>query len=186
MVLHPSASRGSNLKVTGRVPSPQRRPVRSLAATVLRYVWLVVGGLGDEPAKASIDRQGLVQQFEAAIDGLEEALRDCPDELWEASMWHVPRTDPWVWPKPGTDPVRERTDESIQRFSAFWVVAYHCLWFLEFYLSADPSGFESPEFVRGGPRRWAGPRMVPLRCPTASSQRDALSAYADHGRRCMR
>ena len=101
-------------------------------------------------------------------------------------MWHVPRTDPWVWPKPGTDPVPERTDESIQQFSVFWVVAYHCLWFLEFYLSADPSGFESPEFVRGGPEEMAWPADGAAPLPDRVFARDALLAYADHGRRRVR
>ena len=136
--------------------------------------------------KATLDRQELCEQFEDAIDGLQRALRDCPDELWQASMWHVSRTDPWVWPKSGTEPVPERTDESIQQFSAFWLVGYHCLWFLDFYLSPDPSGFQSPEFVRGGPMEmdWPADGAAPL--ANCLFSRNVLLAYADYGRRRVR
>lgn len=133
-----------------------------------------------------VDREELCRQFDAAIDVLEDALRACPDERWEESMWPVPRTDPWVWPAPGTEPVLERTDESIQQFSAFWVVAYHCLWFLDFYVTADPSGFESPEYVRGGPEEmpWPADGAAPLADRVVS--RNDLLAYVDHGRRQVR
>ncbi len=136
-------------------------------------------------ANEAIDRSELTSRFDAAIDRLEEALRGCPDELWEASMWHVPRTDPWVWPRPGVEPIPERTDASIQQFSAFWVVAYHCLWFLDFYVSVTP-GFTSPDFVRGGPEEmdWPADGAAPLTEQIFS--RDTLLAYAEHGRRRVR
>ena len=134
----------------------------------------------------ALDRLELCRQFDAAIDDLEQALRDCPDDMWEASMWHVPRTDPWVWPNPGTEPIPERTDESIQQFSAFWSVAYHCLWFLDFYVTANPASFESPEYVRGGPEEMAWPEDGAAPLPGPAFDRKALLAYADHGRRQVR
>mgnify|MGYP006144777411 CR=1 FL=1 len=50
--------------------------------------------------------------------------------------------------QPGVEPVPERTDESIQRFSAFWCVAYHCLWFLDYYLTTGDEPFDSPESIK--------------------------------------
>jgi hypothetical protein len=137
-------------------------------------------------ANARIDRAGLCAKFDAAIDVLEAALRDCPDELWAASMWQVPRTDRWMWPQPGVEPIPERTEESIQRFSAFWVIAHHCLWFLDFYVRADPTGFASPEYVRGGPPElpWPADGAAPL--PEGSFSREALLRYAEHGRNQIR
>ena len=137
-------------------------------------------------AKALVDRQELCREFDSAIDDLVEALRTCPDDLWEASLWHVPKTDAWVWPAPGVEPIPERTEESIQQFSAFWVVAYHCLWFLDFYVTADGAGFESPEYVRGGPEEmpWPADGAAPLTDRVFS--REALLAYADHGRAQVR
>jgi hypothetical protein len=131
-----------------------------------------------------MDREETSRQFARAIDVLEEALRRCPDGLWETSMWHVARSDPWVWPREGVPPVPERTDESVQQFSAFCNIAYHCLWYLDFYATTDVAGFLSPEFVRGGPEEQgmaadgAAPVPVEPRFP-----RDVLLAYLAHGRR---
>jgi hypothetical protein len=91
-----------------------------------------------------------------------------------------------VWPAPGVEPIPERTDESIQQFSAFWVVAYHCLWFLDFYVTAEPAGFQSPEYVRGGPEElpWPADGAAPL--TDRVFDRETLLRYADHGRRQIR
>lgn len=56
------------------------------------------------------------QQFGAAIDMLENAVRACPDELW--------------------------SDRS-QR-PEFWYLVYHTLFFLDLYLSDSEEGFAPP------------------------------------------
>jgi hypothetical protein len=129
----------------------------------------------------SVDRPTLTKQFEEAIDALERALHDCPQELWEASVWRVNKTDAWVWPREGVTPVPERTEESIQALSAFWAVAYHCLWFLDFYTNTG-AGFESPEYVRGGPEEqgMAADGAAPLAAPVFP--REVLLRYLDYGR----
>ena len=53
------------------------------------------------------------QQFGAAIDMLENAIRACPDDLWADSSGR----------------------------HQFWYIAYHTLFFLEFYLSGREEGF---------------------------------------------
>lgn len=60
----------------------------------------------------------LWQQFGAAIDMLENAVRACPDNLWNG---HSPRAD-----------------------KEFWYLAYHTLFFLEYYLSDSEKGFAPP------------------------------------------
>src|SRR5438067_10358978 len=97
----------------------------------------------------SMDAPSLTAEFDVAIDDLEAALRACPDELWGSSLWEVKRTDPWIWPK-NDQPEPGRTDESIQIFSAIWTVAYHCLFYLDFYMTTDMESFETPEYIRGG------------------------------------
>lgn len=47
------------------------------------------------------------------------ALDACPDEVWAD-----PETDPWV---------------------GFWYNAFHCIWFLDCYLSGNAPDFSSPE-----------------------------------------
>lgn len=62
-------------------------------------------------------RNGLWQQFGAAIDMLDNAIRACPDDLWGD---------------------RSRKPE-------VWYLAYHTLFWLDLYLSGSVEGFEPPE-----------------------------------------
>lgn len=65
----------------------------------------------DHPVAAA-----LWHQFGAAIEMLENAVRACPDALWD---------------RPGQEP-------------AFWHLAFHTLFFLDYYLAESPAGFEPP------------------------------------------
>src|SRR6476620_8685000 len=58
----------------------------------------------------------LWQQFGAAIDMLENAMRACPDELWSD---------------------RSRRPE-------FWYMVFHTLFFLDLYMSGAVEGFAPP------------------------------------------
>ena len=76
---------------------------------------------------AIVDNELLWCQFGAAIDMLRDALRDCPDELWEKRLW----TDqPNQWVAAG--------------FSAFWYLGYHTLFWLDLYLTGAEEGFAPP------------------------------------------
>ncbi|MBX2999861.1 MAG: DinB family protein [Caldilineaceae bacterium] len=74
-----------------------------------------------------IDREMLWRQFGAAIDTLEEALRNCPDELWETRLW---KDQPDQWVAAG--------------FSTFWYLGYHTLFWLDLYLTGAEEGFAPP------------------------------------------
>ena len=74
-----------------------------------------------------IDSDMLWRQFGAAIDMFGEALRDCPDELWEKSLW---KDQPGQWVAAG--------------FSAFWYLCYHTLFWLDLYLTGAEEGFAPP------------------------------------------
>lgn len=74
-----------------------------------------------------IDHEMLWRQFGAAIDMLRDALRDCPDELWEKRLWEdLP--DQWV----------------AAGFSTFWYLGYHTLFWLDLYLTGAEEGFAPP------------------------------------------
>ncbi|MHB8575863.1 MAG: DinB family protein [Dehalococcoidia bacterium] len=64
-------------------------------------------------------RTSIWQQFGAAIDMLAQALRTCPDELWDVSVWADP-------------------------YAKFWNIAYHTLFWLDLYLSGSADGFVPP------------------------------------------
>jgi hypothetical protein len=84
-----------------------------------------------------VDREILWRQYAAAIDTFGDAVRDCPDELWESRLWD---DLPGQWVATG--------------FSTFWYVAYHTLFWLDLYLTgeeeesfAPPAPFDIVEMV---------------------------------------
>jgi len=74
-----------------------------------------------------IDDKMLWRQFGAAIDDFGNAVRDCPDELWEKQLWDD-QPDQWV----------------AAGFSAFWYLCYHTLFWLDLYLTGAEEGFAPP------------------------------------------
>ena len=68
-------------------------------------------------------------QYGAAIDMLEDAIRLCPDHLWTAVLWKDP-------------------DDG--QYGQFWFVAYHTLFWVDLYLTGSREGFAPPPpFIRG-------------------------------------
>jgi len=65
-------------------------------------------------------------QFGAAIDVLQDAIVNCPDNLWRIRVWDDPNP---ALPK---------------EYSEFWNVAYHTLFWLDYYLSETPETFAPP------------------------------------------
>jgi hypothetical protein len=74
-------------------------------------------------------KSSIWQQFGAAIDMLDDAIRLCPDPLWTAALWK---------------------DPDDERYGQFWFVAYHTLFWLDLYLTGSSEGFAPPTpFIRG-------------------------------------
>jgi len=70
------------------------------------------------------------QQFGAAINMLDNALRPCPDHLWRESLWNDPTDAP--------------------EYTEFWFIVYHSLFWLDLYLSGSREGFAPPApFIAG-------------------------------------
>lgn len=101
-------------------------------------------------------RTALWRQLGAAIDMLDDALRDCPDELWTADVWE---------------------DRSAPGLGAYWYLAYHTLFWLDRYVSGSDEGFRPPEPFGLEELDPAG--VLPPRVYT----RDELRAYLVHCRR---
>ncbi len=98
-------------------------------------------------------RTGIWQQFGAAIDTLGNVIRACPDALW---------------------------DDGSKPPELFWYSAYHCLFFLDYYLSESEEGFAPPApFTLSE----ADPAGV---MPERTYKQDELQAYLEHGRKKCR
>jgi len=63
-------------------------------------------------------------QLGAAIKTLENALHACPDELWRGKMWQEPADFPGC--------------------AEFWYVAFHTLFYLDYYLTLENRDFMPP------------------------------------------
>lgn len=107
------------------------------------------------PAMASEDiavstdwREIVASQYGAAIDMLENAIQACPEELWGD---------------------RSRRPE-------FWYIAYHTLFWLDYYLSDSPVGFAPPAPYTLEEMDPAG--VLPPRVYTKGE----LIRYLEHGR----
>jgi hypothetical protein len=101
-------------------------------------------------------RSAVWRQFGAAIDMLDEAVRDCPEELWTAELWPEPAA-------PG--------------FSAFWYLAFHTLFWLDYSVSGTPDAFAPPEPF--GVEEFDPAGKLPPRVYTRGELRD----YLAYGRR---
>jgi DinB superfamily len=99
------------------------------------------------------DWQSIVwNQFGASIEMLENAIAACPDTLW---------------------------DDRTQR-PEFWYVAFHALFFLDFYLSDSEEAFAPPAPFTRDELDPAG--LLPERPYTKTE----LQTYLEHGRRKCR
>ena len=88
---------------------------------------------------------------------LENAMRACPDKLWSD---------------------RSKSPEWVERdVVGFWYVAYHTLFFLDFYLSGSADGFTPPAPFTLDELDPAG--LLPERPYTKAE----LQSYLDHGRK---
>lgn len=128
--------------------------------------------------KQSIWTKSLAAQYTSVISDLEESLRRCPDDRWARSLWMVKRTDPYAWPIHrglGEDLPK---DERLQLQSAFWNVAYHAIFHIDFYLSGGWSGqsHEPPEPFRGEDHYG---NVLPWREYTAAELLDYLAFCRD-------
>lgn len=126
----------------------------------------------------SIWLESLVGHFEEALDWLAAAVRECPDELWEAPMWQVEAWNPdieLVTPdgEQVTDPLKRLA--LIQRHSTPWAVAWHALECLDYDLTGEFEPWAPPPPFAGHPH-W---RLTSM---SAAWPRSEILAYVDYCR----
>ena len=96
----------------------------------------------------SIWVESLGRNFEQSLNLMQAAVQDCTDELWEGSMWPVPRHERWwgsLRSPDGTvnsDPAVQ--DELMQRAGAPWFRAWHALEVLDYDLAGEMEQWKPP------------------------------------------
>ncbi len=95
------------------------------------------------------------RQFAAAIQMIRMAIAACPDDLWD-----------------------DRRDGS-----PFWHIAYHALFYVDFYLSDDENAFHSTEFHQDKAQFLPGDYGEfggIIATPEKAFRKDQMLKYADH------
>jgi hypothetical protein len=144
---------------------------------------------------ASIWVEALGRSFEQALDLLAAAVRDCPDQLWESSMWEVPALDAnhqFLGPdwQPVTDPAARSTLDQrwVERRSTPWSVAWHALEVFDYDLSGEFGHWAPPPPFTGHPHwrdlaslpaAWSQPEVLGYVDYCGEQIRNALAAMTD-------
>jgi len=131
---------------------------------------------------ASIWVESLAQSFEAALDLVAAATRECTDTLWESSMWEVP-ADLFGPEPPGPDgaPVTDLAARHtlVQRRSTPWSVAWHALECLDYDLTGEFGPWAPPAPFKGTPH-WL------LTTLPRAWTRSEIAGYVDYCRQRVR
>jgi hypothetical protein len=102
----------------------------------------------------------LWQQFGAAIDMLENALRACPPASWEKRLWG--------------DPALPETS------AEFWYTAFHTLYWLDFYLAGTTEGFTlPPPFTRNPQQPYTQDELLVYLAYTRQKCQTTIAALSD-------
>ena len=131
--------------------------------------------------------ESLGHSFDAALDSLAAAVRECPDDLWAAPMWQVPPPDATFqfltpdW-KPVTDPGQraELSARWMERRPTPWSVAWHALETFDYDLSGELAPWMPPPPFFGHPH-W---RDLPT-LPGAWSKAE-IDGYVEYCRKRIR
>jgi hypothetical protein len=126
----------------------------------------------------SVWTASLGQHFEAALDLLAAAVRDCNDDLWMSGMWEVPE-DLFGPEPPGPDgkPVTDQAERKalVQRRSTPWSVAWHALECLDYDLTGEFGAWAPPAPFAGNPH-WM---LTAMPAPWTQSE---ILGYVDYCR----
>ena len=114
-----------------------------------------------------------------ALDLMAAAVNECPDHLWESSMWWVDVTEIVGEARdargnPVNDP--ELRSALVQRWSAPWSVAWHALEVLDYDLAGELQAWEPPAPFAGNPH-WLTFTSRP------AWTKAEIATYVDHCRR---
>jgi hypothetical protein len=104
-----------------------------------------------------IYKSALIGQFHAALSTLGAAARQCPEEHWHGLVCTQP----------------------------FSHVAYHALFYADFYLSRDEASYRRPSFHRVEYQFFGGTKLPPDEEPISdfAFPRDIIFEYVEHCRR---
>lgn len=108
----------------------------------------------------------LWKQFGAALDMFENAISKCPDSLWTYNY------------STGKDTLNAKNIDEIR--NTYWYIAFHTLFFLDYYLDTDPVNFKMPDSFN------ITEEDIDEVMPGKIYSKDELCAYLEHCRNKLR
>lgn len=129
---------------TGETYTQAREELRAAEAADSRAEQLP--GAGDSDTSADPSREAdvwvteLAHAYAKAIANFGEALTRCPADRWRKSVWIVKQSDPFAWPIHRGVGADMSDAKRLQLQSAFWNVAYHAIFHLDFGLEGNWKG----------------------------------------------
>lgn len=117
-------------------------------------------------------QKSLLTHYRRLLSEFEETLKRCPDDRWSKSLWVAKQDDPGAWPIERGLGADLPDDERLQLQSAFWNIAYHAIFFIDYDLSG---GWSAESFDPPAPFREDDHYGNVL--PARQYTRDELLAY---------
>ena len=97
-------------------------------------------------------------------------VRECPDNVWELSMWDVTKDSGWGRPQPPVLANGDHDPRGVDAHSAVWYTTLHLVYTLDWNFSARASSWAPPPPFRKGD-------LDAGRLPQRTYTREELLAY---------
>lgn len=88
--------------------------------------------------------------LDIVLADLAALVRDCPDNVWELSMWDVAKDQGWGRPKPPMLPDGTPDPRGLNAHSSVWYTTLHLAYTLDWNFSARAPSWEPPAPFRKG------------------------------------
>jgi hypothetical protein len=111
--------------------------------------------------------------LDVVLVDLATLVRECPDDLWEQSMWEVARDPGWGRPRPPMLPSGEPDPRGVDAHAAVWYATLHLVYTLDWNFSARAPAWEPPAPFRKGD-------LDAGRLPERTYTRAELLGYIDY------
>lgn len=82
--------------------------------------------------------------LDVVLPDLAALLRECPDDVWELSMWDVAKDQGWGRPRPPVLEDGSPDPRGVDAHAAVWYVTLHLVYTLDWNFSARAPAWEPP------------------------------------------
>ncbi len=114
--------------------------------------------------------------LDIVLTDLAALVRECPDDVWELSMWDVTKDQGWGRPQPPMLANGDPDPRGVNAHSAVWYTTLHLVYTLDWNFSARAPSWEPPPPFRTSAPRVRSPGTDPP-LPQRTYTREELLSY---------